>query len=173
MKDKYAMTTYTGRNVNPLTMTAEDVDIEDIAHALSLSCRFGGHCKGFYSVAEHSVLVSRLCRDGERLDGLLHDATEAYISDVPTPLKVQWPGYVQEEARLQAVMAAKFGVGAELPESVKIADKEMFRREALELHPHIPVGTKAAVDAPDCKIQCLSAAEAKAAFLAEFAMLTS
>ena len=77
--------TYTGLRFYPFEPDPENVCIEDIAHALSLICRFGGHCKQFYSVAQHSVLVSLNCP--HPLHGLLHDAEEAYIGDVCRPVK--------------------------------------------------------------------------------------
>jgi len=87
--------TYTGRKFYPLDPNPEDVCIEDIAHALSLKCRFNGHCKQFYSVAEHSVRVSNLasqfvtpqCSARTALLGLLHDAGEAYLPDICRPIK--------------------------------------------------------------------------------------
>jgi uncharacterized protein len=84
--------TSTGRQFYPLQPRAEDVCLEDIAHALSLKCRFTGHCREFYSVAQHSVLVSEyLAAQGAtpelQLAGLLHDAAEAYLPDVATPIK--------------------------------------------------------------------------------------
>lgn len=79
--------TYTGRKFWPLEPKAEDVCIEDIAHALSNICRYGGHSKHFYSVAQHSWLVSYLVHEDNALWGLMHDAAEAYIGDMVSPLK--------------------------------------------------------------------------------------
>ena len=79
--------TYTGKKVYPLRPDEETLCVEDIAHALALTCRFGGHCSEFYSVAQHSCLVSDLCPDGLKLAGLMHDAAEAYLGDVVSPIK--------------------------------------------------------------------------------------
>jgi hypothetical protein len=83
--------TYTGRRFHFLDPKIDEISIEDIAHALSNVCRFTGHTKRFYSVAEHSCLVSALCDN--RLEGLLHDASEAYMSDLSSPLKMLVPDY--------------------------------------------------------------------------------
>ncbi len=82
--------TFTGRRFWPLGARAGDVDVRDIAHALALKCRFNGHCRVFYSVAEHSVRVSRVMEVGGRkmaMWGLMHDAAEAYLADLGGPIK--------------------------------------------------------------------------------------
>jgi len=91
--------TFTGKKFWPLVPRAEDICIEDIAHSLSLKCRFGGHCGMFYSVAQHSVLVSELLEpstESTLLWGLLHDAAEAYLPDFSAPIKdyfdAKWKG---------------------------------------------------------------------------------
>jgi len=81
------ITTFTGKSFYLLDPRPKDICIEDIAHALSNLCRFTGHCKSFYSVAQHSVLVSYDVPHPFQIDGLLHDATEAYTNDVSSPLK--------------------------------------------------------------------------------------
>jgi uncharacterized protein len=79
--------TYTGRRFSPLAPRPEDVCIEDIAHALANKCRFTGHTQRFYSVAEHSVLVQSLVSPPYGLAALLHDAAEAYLPDIASPIK--------------------------------------------------------------------------------------
>jgi hypothetical protein len=79
--------TFSGVQMHPLDPRPEDVRIDDIAHALSNLCRFTGHTRTFYSVAQHSVLVSRNVPPPAALLGLLHDAAEAYLSDIARPWK--------------------------------------------------------------------------------------
>jgi len=96
-KEEQWIQTFTGKKFYPFSPKVEDICIEDIAHALSLICRFNGHCREFYSVAQHSCLVSGLCgakrknaskyhQDLAKL-GLLHDAAEAYLGDIARPIK--------------------------------------------------------------------------------------
>lgn len=126
--------TYTGKQYWPIDPRPEDVDILDIAHALSMLCRFGGHCLKFYSVAEHSVHIARWLypRYGVNiaLIGLLHDATEAYVTDVPRPTKAHLPGYKGIEQQNWLVVAAAFNLPATEHPAVKIADKRMLTDEA-------------------------------------------
>lgn len=96
------METFTGLEVNPLNMQPNQILITDIAHALSLQCRFNGHCKYFYSVAQHSIHVGKLFNESHlRLFGLLHDAAEAYLGDIINPLKEAIPAYKVHEDILQ------------------------------------------------------------------------
>ena len=125
--------TYTGRQFFPLEPRPDDIDIRDIAHSLSLQCRFNGHCRGFYSVAEHSVRVSRILDGRERLWGLLHDAAEAYISDLPRPLKATAPGFRAAEDRLLEVIVARFGLAWPMPAHVAHADEVLLATEMRDL----------------------------------------
>jgi 5'-deoxynucleotidase YfbR-like HD superfamily hydrolase len=109
------------------------IDVADIAHALAMICRFGGHCQRFYSVAEHSVHVSHLVPPQHALWGLLHDAAEAYLGDVPTPLKEVMPDFRVHEGRLMAAIARKFSLPSKAPPEVKDADDRMFDAEWLVL----------------------------------------
>ena len=99
-------------------------DIEEIAHSLSLQCRFTGHIKNFYSVAEHSVLVAGITAhlEGDKFEGLMHDAHEAYFSDLASPWKAVVPDYKKREKSLEAAMRKQFGLAPTISETVKKAD---------------------------------------------------
>lgn len=99
--------------------------IQSIAHALSQNARYNGNARYFYSVAEHSVLVSLLMEElalGDPLEGLLHDAQESILTDVPSPWKSVLPDYRALEARLEVSMREHFGLGPTKSEGVKRAD---------------------------------------------------
>ena len=133
--------TYTGKKFDLFRCVAEDVCIEDIAHALSMQCRFVGHCKKFYSVAEHSVWVSRLCQPENAMWGLLHDAAEAYLGDVSRPLKQNETmiAYRNAEAKVMELVCRRFGLFLEEPKDVKLADSSMLAFEARNLFRTPPV----------------------------------
>lgn len=121
--------TYTGRQFYPLAPDPEQIDIMDIAHALSMLCRYNGHCQRFYSVAEHSVYCSRAATPEYALELLLHDASEAYISDLTRPVKQQIPEYRAIEKRLDAAIRAKFGLPTEPTVECKRIDDAMLLTE--------------------------------------------
>jgi hypothetical protein len=127
--------TYSGLRFRPLDPRPEDIRIIDIGHALAYQCRFGGHTRQFYSIAQHSVLVSQLCRPEDALWGLLHDASEAYLQDVCRPLKAldEFRAYRAAESRLQRCIVERFGLAPEQPASVTAADDWMLAVEARDL----------------------------------------
>jgi 5'-deoxynucleotidase YfbR-like HD superfamily hydrolase len=125
--------TYTGLAFYPLDPRPDEIRIEDISHALSRICRFGGHVKEFYSVAQHSVFVSHLVPPELALVGLLHDATEAYVGDMVRPLKYSLPEYIKIEIQVWAVIAARFSLPNVIPSEVKHADNIMLVTEARDL----------------------------------------
>jgi hypothetical protein len=116
----------------------DQIKINDIAHALSNNCRFVGQCRKFYSVAEHSWHVARLL-DGTplvvQLAGLLHDASEAYITDVASPVKQHMPEYVKMEDKIMEAIAKKYGFEYPFHPAIKHADLTMLSIEAHHLLP--------------------------------------
>lgn len=160
--------TYTGRKLFPLHPDPDAIDVRDIAHALSLHCRFNGHCREFYSVAEHSVRVSKQLTDGDALWGLLHDASEAYLSDVPKPLKKDLPEYQAAEEHLMRVIAERFELPWPIPEMVHEADMTLLITERRDLMGN-PVGDWGIdVDPLPGRIDPLSPSAAERAYLARF-----
>jgi uncharacterized protein len=146
--------TYTGRKVWPLDMRPEDIDIVDIAHSLSNQCRFSGHVSHFYSVAMHSFLVSMNCDLEDRLWGLLHDAAEAYLVDLPRPLKnlPEFGIYREAEAALMKVICRKFSLPEAMPASVSKADDMLLATEAnMLLYPVHPDWIKWVAKTPKCE----------------------
>lgn len=125
------MVTYTGRVVDPCNLQIEDVDIQDIAHSLSMQCRFAGHTREFYSVAQHSIRVSELVLPEHALHALLHDATEAYVQDIIRPVKYEpkMRGYLVLEERVWIVVAQHFGIGIDHLPCVELADKRVLKAE--------------------------------------------
>lgn len=127
------MQTFTGRAFYPLDPRAEDIDPRDIAHALSMICRYGGHVRRFYSVAEHCVLMSYAVAPEHALWALLHDATEAYVGDMIRPLKRSMPAYCEAEDRLMAVICERFGLSPTMPDEVHLADSRILLVERAAL----------------------------------------
>lgn len=123
--------TYSGHQFHFLDPRAESVDIVDIAHALAFTCRYTGHCRSFYSVAEHSVYVSYLADDP--LGGLMHDASEAYITDIASPIKQYLVGYAEMESNIMSVLAKKYGFNWPLSPDIKDADATQLKTEAKHL----------------------------------------
>lgn len=146
--------TFSGRKFYPLKPRIEDIDIEDIAHALSNLCRFAGHVHEFYSVAQHSVLVSETIGKWTANShfnlmqwGLMHDAAEAYLVDIPSPLKRMagfGDGYRAAERRLLRVIARKYDlIPRDEPEDVRFYDRILLCTEQRDLYgerevPYVP-----------------------------------
>ena len=127
--------TYSGIRFTPTNPNSDAIVIQDIAHSLSLQCRFSGHSKSFYSVAQHSILVSYECDPGEELWGLLHDASEAYLVDIPKPLKAsgKFDAYLEFEKNMMKAICNRFGLDVQEPSSVKKADYKLLCTEARDL----------------------------------------
>jgi len=131
-----------------------EIYIGDIAHALSRICRYGGHVLDFLSVAEHSILVSELVPERFALEGLLHDATEAYVGDMIAPLKRIIPSFRDVEDKVWHSVAVHFKLPIVLPPEVKEADVEAYKIERRG------------------NVAYLTPAEAKRAFLTRYLKLT-
>lgn len=117
----------------PLDPRPHEIELNDIAWALGMQCRYAGHVKSFYSVAEHSVLVSQAVPPEHAMWGLLHDATEAYLVDLPRPIKRCVPEYARAEDRLAECIAERFGLCWPMPAAVKQADTEILHVERVAL----------------------------------------
>ncbi len=163
-----AILTFTGKYIDPFEPRGDDIDILDIAHALSNTCRYGGHSLFHYSVAQHSVLVSRFFMTPHlRLAGLLHDAEEAYMCDIPTPIKKKLNGYEDAADNLRFMIFAKYGIDHDkLMPVIKIADDEMFvweRMSIWKMYGGNPLGY-----ATDRQIKEITPTTAKEMFMWEF-----
>lgn len=135
MADTALILLRSGRYYDLLSPETSEITIEDIAHALAHIGRFTGHTSRFYSVAEHSLWVSRLVRPQHRLAALLHDAAEAVLGDVSQPLKRLLPDYRAIEQRVEAAILGQFGVTLPLHPVIKAADTLMLAAEAAQLMP--------------------------------------
>lgn len=113
-----------------------EIDIRDIAWALSLINRFNGHSEWPYSVGQHSLVVSKIVHPRYALIALLHDATEAYLGDVSSPLKKELQRYKELEQMAWERIAAAFGLPMEIPDAVHRADKQALALERRILVPH-------------------------------------
>jgi hypothetical protein len=128
--------TVSGRWVNPFDPDPEQLDAGDVGHALGNLCRFGGHTRAFYSVAQHSVIVSRLVeeRGGDAEDAfaaLMHDATEAYLGDMPHPIKHRsalGAAFREAEADLERALRERFRIKPDVPE-IKRVDRALLATE--------------------------------------------
>lgn len=127
------MQTASGRQFWPLDPRTEEIYIEDIAAALSKLCRYGGHCKRFYSVAEHCVLMAHAAPDELRLAALMHDASEAYLSDVIRPIKRHMPQFGIVEIALERMIAIRFNLEWPLLAEVKRLDERIVHDEKAQI----------------------------------------
>jgi hypothetical protein len=177
------MQTYSGRMFWPLDPEPSDVDIVDIAHSLAHQCRFAGHCTRFYSVAEHSVrvaelvfhhlassIIGTLALAGARW-GLMHDASEAYLVDLPRPVKRHMPAYRPAEDRVMAAICARFGLPSEEPEIVKWADNTLLATEARDIMGPPPYTWNHVAPPLDERIEPWSPEEARSRFMSTYHVL--
>lgn len=182
-KHPNAILTHTGKVFQPLDPDPELIDIEDIAHALSNQCRYTGHTRFFYSVAQHCVIVSEYLEtlshhNGARaskkllLEGLLHDASEAYLSDISRPIKKHpefGSFYRVAEERLEKAIAKKFGLAYPWHPIIKEADTLILNTEAAQL---MPENFPLYAEPLDLPIEYTPPPKAEREFLARYLELT-
>lgn len=140
--------TRSGRKFDLANPTADMVDPTDIAHSLSMQCRFNGHTRAFYSVAQHCYLVADLVPAEHQLPALLHDATEAYVGDLVRPLKEGMRAFAERmgvcdlyddtERRVWTAICECFDLDPILPDCVKNADLVALATEKRDLMPELP-----------------------------------
>ncbi len=138
-KEFTKIVTMSGATIDPLNPHREDINIEDIAHALSLTCRFSGHTRFFYPVARHCMMVADFLPSPFKLYGLLHDAAEAYLTDIPRPFKSRIPGYIAIENNLHGAILEALGIPSpslEIADAIHIADEKALRIEHQQLIPN-------------------------------------
>lgn len=167
------MQTASGIAFYPLDPREEEIVIDDIAHALSNQCRYAGHCKYFYSVAEHSVWVSHHVAPENALWGLLHDAAEAYLVDVPKPIKPFLGGYDEYEDKLLQTIAKHFQLPTEMPADVKRVDAAILADEKKQLMAPESASWHLPEPPLNISLRCWSPEEAKRQFLWRYCELTN
>lgn len=166
---------YSGEKFWPLDPRPEEVDINDIAHSLAFQCRFNGHCNFFYSIAQHSVFVSKIVPPSQALAGLLHDGAEAYTGDIVSPLKRCLPPQFKEiEIEIEKVIFEHFGIENIDHIEIKKADKIALFTEMRDLmkKPHSKWNDVDTYHPHPDKIIPLGPEEAKKEFLERFKELT-
>lgn len=166
--------TYTGQHVNLAHPDPRTIRILDIAHALSHVNRFTGHTELPYSVAQHSVLAACHAPKHLQLEALLHDAAEAYLGDVSSPLKAMLPDYQRIEHNLDLVIRQVFGLSLTQTPDVKLIDKIMLATERRDiLRDDGPVWPMLeGVPVLPTKIEVWTAKQAKTEFIEVFEFLT-
>lgn len=163
--------TASGQQFWPMDPQPHEVYLDDIAHALSMLCRFGGHCRRFYSVAEHCVLMARAAPAEFKRWALLHDASEAYLVDVPRPIKPFLIGYDEAEAKIMRAVAIRFNLHLGLPDQVKQMDRAILMDERLQNMAPAPVPWSTDGEPLGVTLQYWSPSCAKYEFLKTFGVL--
>ena len=168
--------TYSGGKFHILDPQQDEIDIVDIGHSLAMQCRFTGHVRRFYSVAEHAVLGSYIVPPKDALWFLLHDASEAYITDINRPLKHYTNignEYIPVETKIMAAICQKFRLSSDEPASVKKADNQMlFAEKEYLLAPLEWESVWGNEKRADVKIKCWAPQIAEIEFLHRFYELT-
>lgn len=127
--------THSGKHFDLIDPQPDMIDLLDIAHALANCCRYAGHSRAYYSVAQHSVLASQIVSEDFALEALLHDASEAYIGDVTRPLKHLLPDYRAIEQKIEAAIRSACGLPDKQSDEVTFADRVMLATERRDLMP--------------------------------------
>lgn len=162
--------TLSGKHFSFTDTNPDTITIEDIAGALSNLCRFTGHVQDFYSVAQHSVYVSRLVPPEMALEALLHDAAEAYCGDVSSPLKAFLPDYQVIEHRVDQFIRDKFELPAAMSAQVKRADLIMLatERRDFDMVDGTPWPVLEGIECADFMIYPLTPRQARVQFLQRY-----
>lgn len=164
--------TKTGKKFYPLKPSIDDICIEDIAYSLSNLCRYNGHCNKFYSVAEHSVYTSQYVSSEFALEGLLHDAAEAYIGDIASPVKKIIPDVKKIENKILKCVSKKFKLKYPFHKSVKEIDLRLLTTEAWQImSPQVEAWPQLTEPALNLNIKCLKSFYAYHIFLKRYEML--
>jgi len=175
MTDEYGghwITTFTGKKFHFLDPQPDEICIEDIAHHLSLVCRFTGACREFYSVAEHSTRMAKIVPREYRLHALLHDASEAYLPDLPRPEKAEIPRFkVIETIILEAIFQKFVPIYQQGIVAVKQADNILLATEARDLMDNTDDWASLPEPLPEI-ITPLDSKSAEAQFMGWFRLLT-
>lgn len=172
---RFFMPTFTGKPFSLENPQAEDVHILDVAQSLSQVCRYYGHTSRFYSTAEHSVWVSRMVPPHLALQGLLHDAPEAYHGDLTRPMKLLLglrSGYFRIEKRVTAVVHEAFGLPAKLDRRVMEADTAICAIERIYFHPRAGVWKFSTPMPRGVRLEGWEPSRARREFLARYCELT-
>lgn len=167
--------TSTGKHIYFVNITPDQICIEDIARGLSNTCRFAGQMENFYSVAQHSVYVSQIVPPEYALEALLHDATEAYMGDITSPLKAMLPDYKAIEKRVDTAIRGRFGLPLVMTMDVHHADLVMLatERRDFEISPGCGFPELSTIDPhDDIIIHTLTPPQAYRQFMARFETLT-
>ncbi len=171
------MQTASGRRLDPLHLRAEDICVDDVAHGLAMTCRYGGQCKSYYSVAEHAVLVSRHVAPEFAREALLHDTSEAYIGDMIRPLKYQpeMAEFRKAEHDIEQCVIEHFGLHTDpaVWAAVKLVDDRILIDEirALMHTPDMylePGGWTEGLEPLGADIACYSPERAEVVFMLRF-----
>lgn len=164
--------TFSGHAVFPATPLPGEIHIEDIAHHLAMLCRYAGAVSRFYSVAEHSVLVSNyllpLYGPEVAFQGLMHDAPEAYLVDLPRPVKLILPGYIEMEQKIEHAVALRYGLSDTFDPAVKDADTRILMDERTELLKPPPIPWRTDLEPLGVTVEGWGPRKAERLFLNQF-----